>query len=156
MLHVPNPPEKIIPKRELLITLEKEAPDFLGELLRLEVPESNDRLAVPVIETSDKTTASEANRSLLDAYITETCHHEPGYVISLAEFYEAFIAWLDPSERFNWSSKQKVSQEMPDRFPKGRLSTTPTWHWGNISFKKENDLKSLLIAVGDKLVPKEK
>lgn len=134
MLHVPNPPRDQIPKRKLLAMLEKEAPDFLGAIIRLEIPESNDRLNVPVIETDDKIAASEANRNALEVFIAERCYYSPGSAISLTEFYKTFIDWLDPTERFNWASKQKVSSKMPDKFPKGRLTSNSTWHWGNISF----------------------
>lgn len=152
MLHVENPPKKQIPKRDLLQILEKEAPDFLAEMMQLELPSSNDRLFIPVIETSDKRAATEANKSALEVFIAEKCYYAPGYYISLADFYRTFIEWLDPSERFNWASKQRVSRAMPDKFPKGRLSKNPNWHWGNISFSPPKEKRKRLVSVNNVLV----
>ncbi|MGI0016509.1 MAG: primase-helicase family protein, partial [Nitrososphaera sp.] len=54
MIHVGDKPTEQVPKRFLLRQLEKEAPDFLGAIMSLEIPESESRLRVPVIETTDK------------------------------------------------------------------------------------------------------
>jgi hypothetical protein len=154
MLHVPGPPDVVIPKHTLIQQLKKEAPDFLGEILRLEIPESDDRLNVPVIETADKVVASEANQTSLEMFVREKCHTAPGEVISIAEFYSTFVEWLDPSERYQWT-KQKVSKFMPSRIPKGRLTTSPHWHWGNISFSESrNPQATPLVIERDRLVPK--
>lgn len=134
-LNVAEEPEKLIPKAELLTLLEKEAPDFITAILNLELPKSDDRLNLPVIETEDKADAMDVNRTPVEVFIKEKCHEVPGKSITLQEFYEAYIAWLDPLDRVNWSNKQKVSRAMPDRFPKGRLSGTSSWSWGNISFE---------------------
>jgi hypothetical protein len=49
MLHVQERPENQVPKRILIKQLEKEAADFLGALIVLEIPESESRLRVPRI-----------------------------------------------------------------------------------------------------------
>lgn len=155
MVHVPDLPDGPIPKRVIIEKLEKEVADFLAELLRVEIPDSTDRLRIPVIETPDKVTAAEANRNALQVFIDEKCFYAPGYAITLKEFYERFIAYLDQAERFNWSSKQKVSANMPAKFPKGRMSNNPNWHWGNISFTEPDEERPKFVAHNDKLYPED-
>lgn len=147
MIYVPEL-EEVIPKRDLIQRLEKEAPDFLAEILTLEIPQSNDRLNLPILATDDKLTATKANQSLLELFIDEQCHYIPGSVISVAEFYDEFHKWLDPNDRYDWS-KIKIGREMPKRFPKGRLTTNAQWHYGNISFSAETVPSKLLTQHKD-------
>jgi hypothetical protein len=152
MINVAHKPENPINKRELMKMLSLEAPDFLGALLRLEIPDSNSRLRVPVIVTDDKITAEHASRNLLQEFIDECCYYSPGSVILLGEFFEHFINWMDPTQRVNWT-KQKVSAAMPERFVKGKAFGS-SWHWGNISMVQptEEDLKkSPLISINGTL-----
>lgn len=146
LIHVPQQPVTPIPKRELLRSLDKEAPDFLGALLKLEVPPCRDRLFIPVIETDDKVAATDANKNALEVFIDEQCFFVPGECVLVGDFYKTFMEWLDPTERFNWASKQRVSKVMPDRFPKGRLSTSSHWHWGNISFTDKQPNGKIFVA----------
>lgn len=139
MIHVADKPANQIPKRTLIQQLEKEAADFLGALISLEIPESESRLRVPVIHTADKMASARNQRNALRDFIDEKCHKYPGKAIKLSEFYDRFMAWLDPNDRMYWTSKQKVSQSMPDWVIKGRLSHDINWHWGNISFEEPTE-----------------
>lgn len=155
VINVAEPPTESIPKETMLHQLEKEAPDFLAEILRLELPPSNDRLRIPVIRTAAKDQAEAINKTALDYFIEESCHYYPGETIPLGEFYERFIAAIDPVERLKWSSKQSVSSAMPSKFPKGKLSSDSTWRWGNISFDPPPEfinMKNYLVAYNDKLI----
>lgn len=135
MIHVkPLEVEQLIPKKQMLILLEKEAPDFLAEVLRLELPLSNDRLNIPVIRTADKVQAEESNESELETFIKEVCHYVPGKVILVSEMWDRFREWLDPSSVHLWT-KVKMGRAMPNRFPKGTLSNSPYHHYSNISFE---------------------
>lgn len=159
MIHVAEPPSTEIPKRMLFRDLEKEGADFLGALVSLEIPESGTRLRVPVIETQDKASAKEANETPLQLFIRERCHEFPGRCIKLADFYDNFIAWLEPSQRAHWSTKQKVSGQMPAQFPKGRLLGDSQWYWGNISFDTPTEVEksgSKFIPLADKLILESK
>lgn len=152
MIQVSTKPEETIPKRLLLKQLEKEAQDFLGAIVHLEIPESDSRLRVPVIETSDKIVAQQSQRTSLQEFIDEVCHRAPGYTVTLAEFYERFLSWLEPHERPHWHSKQKVSAHMPDWVIKGRLTNNPSWHWGNISFDPPKEERPPFIVANERLV----
>lgn len=153
MIRVAERPATEIPKDRLLKQLEKEASDFLGALMNLEIPESPSRLRVPVIETNDKIAAANATRNEVQIFIDERCHAFPGAYIELGRFYEEFVKTLDPTVRPHWSTKQKVSNAMPDWALKGKVGVT--WCWGNISFEKptEEDLKRpSYIIVRDNLM----
>ena len=59
----PINPLELIPKKKLIPLLEKEASDFLADIMNLELPPSNDRLNVPVIETDDKVMLQRLNET---------------------------------------------------------------------------------------------
>jgi hypothetical protein len=141
-----------IPQRQMDILLSKEAPDFLAEVLRLELPEPNDRLNIPVLDTDDKKQAMSANETLLETFIKEECFEIPGVQITKRKFYEAFIAWLEPNDRFDWTV-QKISKTLPDRFPQGRNAVSSEHSYGNLSLIQQ-DPKEPLVAVNGKLMKK--
>jgi hypothetical protein len=155
MIHIPEKPGKEIPKDVLFAMLEKEAADFLGSIIKLEIPEASGRLRIPVIETQDKIIAAAQQRNALEEYISENCHHHPGEKIPLAEFYDKFFSALDPGDRPNWSTKNSVSKAMPDWVTRGRWPGSSQHCYGNISFKKplENPPKPLLVCVDGFLRP---
>jgi hypothetical protein len=139
-----------IAKREIFILLEKEAPDFLAEILRLELPRSNDRLNIPILETTDKITATQANQTLLEVFLEEQCYQVDGESIQFSEFYDTFVKWLEPNDRYDWT-KIKVGRAMPSKFPKGRNPANAQWMFGNISFSDIQPTKPRLVLKGDKL-----
>lgn len=158
MLHVVDlDPLEMIPKRQLLQLLEKEACDFVAALLNLELPPSNDRLNIPVIETPDKMQAAEANRSLLEQFIAERCHYVTGEMISIKEFYMNFREWCDPAYVDKWS-KIRIGREMPIKYPKGRSPKDGQFHYGNLSWTPHDPSEPVLpeLVVNDKemLVPR--
>jgi hypothetical protein len=152
----PLNPEEMIPKRQLIPKLEKEAPDFLAELLNLEIPLSPDRLNIPVIVTQEKTIAEDANKSHLEQFIDDLVHHVTGRMIKFSEFYEKFIDWLDPMERALWT-KNRMGRELPPKFPKGRSTRFQGQHFiGNVSWKAYEEGETLLprlIRKGEFLEP---
>jgi hypothetical protein len=137
-----------IPKRELLIALEKEAPDFLAELLNLEIPPSDSRLNIPVIRTVAKAEIEKTNRSAALQFLDEKCHYVPGQMILLGELYEAFLGWVDFTERGEWG-KTRFVKMIPPQFPKGRSKSTGQHFFGNISFDPKAEKKTRLKAWTD-------
>lgn len=129
--------DTIIPKKILLPLLEKEAPDFLAEILNLEIPLSDERLNLPVITTSDKIRAMNINESDLMVFISEQCIPSPGCMIKFSDFYDEFISWLDPNDIQKWS-KKRVSAELPTTYPHARLRKTGHFHIGNIWWKNQD------------------
>lgn len=144
---MPLDPTEMIPKKIIMPMLEKEAADFLGELYAVELPPSNDRLNVPVIVTAEKAEAERMNETPLQAFIRDKCHAVSGARISIAEFYEAFQRWCDPTD-LNYWTKIRVGREMPQQFPKGRAKESGHFYYGNISFTP--------FTPGDPVLPKLK
>ena len=156
MIHVEEAPKVEIPKRLLMESLEREAADFLAACLNLDIPESGSRLRIPVIETVDKINAAQLQKNSLTIFLEECCYYAPGHAVKISDFYDRFVAWLEPLERLQWSTKNKVSAGMPDKYPKGRLSSNPSWHYGNISFDLPTNLSEKpFILVGEFLRAKK-
>jgi hypothetical protein len=152
MIHVDQiDPLDLIPKRELFSRLEKEAPDFITELLALEIPPPHSRLNIPILITEDKKTAEILNQTDIERFISEKCHFVPGEIIKFSDFYDRFLEFLDPAEVGRWS-KIKVGREIPPQFPKGRIMTlNAQFYIGNISWTAMEPTKPKLVCVGDKL-----
>jgi len=147
--------EHMTPKRELMEALQKEASDFLASVLKLELPRSEDRLNVPVIDTKEKRVIARSNQNMLELFISECCFETPGQKVRISDFHMEFLSWLDPGERYQWS-KPKVSKMMHPRFPKGRDPQNSQWCYGNITFDKNLQplIPYTLNERGDTLVPK--
>ena len=124
-------PTQLIPKKQIIPQLEKEAPDFLADIINLELPVSNDRLNVPAIETEDKHLAQRLNQTPLESFLSEKCRNINGKMIKFSDLYDKFMEWLDPSEAHNWS-KIRVGRELPPSYPKGRIRETGQFYIGNI------------------------
>lgn len=129
-------PMDMIPGKRLVPLLEKEAPDFLGELMALEIPESDDRLNVPVVSTDDKLVAEKLNLNPLEIFIQEHCATCNGNTIKMSEFYDKFVSVAFSDDASKWS-KIKVGKLMPRKYPKGRSPKDPNWYLGNIRWASE-------------------
>ena len=132
VIHVPEL-KVAVPKRTFMEDLRKEAPDFLASVLKLEIPRSEDRLNIPVLESQGKQEIVKTTYNLLQIFIEENCFRKDGHFIKLSEFHKKFQEWLDPGERFYWT-KHKVSKMMDASIPKGRDPATRQWCYGNITF----------------------
>ena len=132
----PLDPTMLIPKKQLLPMLEKEAPDFMAELLSLELPPSLDRLNVPVIMTEDKGMVQSLNKTHLELFLDEKCRSVPGKMLKFSDFFDKFQEWLDPNEVHRWS-KIRVGREIPPNYPKGRSHVSGQFYLGNIAWTGE-------------------
>jgi len=131
-----------IPEIRFFQLLEKEASDFLGSVMSIEIPPPDSRLAIPVIETQEKKTVSALNMDVLSAFIDECCFKIPGALVKYSDFYDKFIAWLEPEEVPNWT-KIRVGRELPRQFPKGRnMSDKAMFYVGNLSFSENVSINS--------------
>ena len=148
----PLDPLQLIPKKQLIPLLEKEAPAFLAEILSLELPASMDRLNVPVLLTEDKTMVQQLNKSHLEMFIDEKCRAINGKMIKFSDFFAKFQEWLDPNDVHRWS-KIRVGREVPPNFPKGRAHENGQFYLGNMAWtgekdETEKDLPKLVIRDG--------
>jgi len=148
-------PLEMIPKKKLFPLLEKEAPDFLAEILGIEIPESNSRLNVPIIETQAKASVQKMNQSSLEIFIEEMCEVAPGQMLKVSDFYNKFFNWLEPGEQDKWT-KIKMNRALPPEFPKARRRIDGQHYIGNIWWAGQpvdNKEAKRLIASGKYLVP---
>ena len=140
MIQVPAIPEgQMIVPRELENRLRNEAPDFLAYLLKTEIPFSGDRLRIPIINTAEKAEAQEQSKTALEKFIDKECYYVEGSVVEFGDFYSRFHEYLETSERDYWT-KVKVGRGLPLVFPKGRLTSNPSIHIGNMSFEKKEHM----------------
>ena len=132
------PPDALIPKRDLRQLLVKEAPDFLGALLAMDIPDSRDRLMLPVIRTQEKEEAEFENMNLVEQFFKEKIFKIDGAYISAADLFKGFTSWCDPADAMSWS-RNKFGREVPKWVPKGRLTKTKTQDtfYANISLKED-------------------
>ena len=132
----PLDPLDLIPRKKFMPLLEKEAPDFLGDVLSIELPPSNDRLNVPVLETADKDIIQQLNMDPLETFLNDKCREEPGYVVKFSDFYDAFRSWVDPNVVNQWSNI-RVGKNLPPHYPKGRVRKTGQFYIGNMAWQKD-------------------
>lgn len=137
MIHVGKIPlADLIPRKAITVLLEKEAPDFLAEVLNLELPISNDRLNIPAIETEDKIMAQQLSKNEFEIFLDEHCNKKPGAILKFGDVYNRFLEKCDPQQAGRWS-KIRVGKELPHCFPKGRSHKDAQFYIGNIEFIRE-------------------
>lgn len=144
-------PVDLIPKKQLIPMLEKEAPDFLASILSLEIPPSHDRLNVPVLTSEDKIIAQQLNQSQLETFMQDKCRYVNGAMVKFSDFYDKFIEWVDANEVHQWT-KIRVGRELPPQHPRARVRKTGQMHIGNLTWigddKIDETLKKLVIIDG--------
>ena len=143
---------EIIPKKQLIIDLEKEANDFMASVLNVELPLSGDRLNIPVIMTNAKLLAEGNNQSDVEAFFKEQCHYVQGSYIKYDLLYEKFTHWLDPNEVYKWT-KIKFGREIPDRYLKGASGIEHNQTVvANISFDPDTPPAKRFVLVDGKIM----
>ncbi len=148
----PIPDGQKIPKKQIIPMLEKEAADFLADVMALELPASNDRLNVPCLMTDDKAKAEIDNQSDLDFFLAEHCCYAPGWAIKYEELWDKFFEKLDANQASKWT-KQRMGKELPPQYVKGRLKATGQYWIGNIAFGRiPTDKFGNKISLDDKMI----
>jgi len=147
--------EEKIPKKEMLIKLEEEAPHFMHTLLNVELPRARSRLNLEVVDTYKRRQSQDMARSALETFINVQCHFAPGEKVLFSEFYDRFMESLDPEDRFEWS-KKKVSISLPSDTPSGASGGKGQRYIGNLSFAPAKDPDgAVFICVNSRLKLKE-
>jgi len=149
MIYV-DPPEQEIPKHILMERLVEEAPHFLHTIMTLEIPPTNERLRIPVVETGLKEDQARANRDELTEFLEDVCSPIDGEVIQISKFYEAFFNWL-PLERHQYWNQRTVKGKLPAKHPTGRYTGEGQIHIGNLSLVAVEKTKARLERRGDRL-----
>lgn len=135
VLSVKSLKEGLIPKRELNILLQKEAPDFLASLLSMDIPDSKDRLMLPVIVTNEKKAAEFESMTPVHQFLKEKTVAVDGAFVSCGELLNAYNLWA-AVEGHDILTQNKFGREVPaGAYPRGRIYATGTQdrYYGNIS-----------------------
>jgi hypothetical protein len=156
VLYVDTLPNDVkVPKRELWAALTKEAPDFLSALLNMDIPDSRDRLMLPVIRSAEKEAAEFNNMGPVDQFLKECTFQISGNVISAEDLYNEFLKWIGMEEGMHWN-KNKFGRAMPHSIPRGRVGSSQQRHYGNISLNKDALPTDKLFQSGLFLVKEKK
>ena len=142
----PVEPLELIPKKILIPLLENEASDFIASIINLELPPSNDRLNVPVVETSDKQMLQKLNETPLERFINDELTPCPGLMVKFGDFFSRFMDWLDPEEKHNYS-KIRVGREISTQYPRARKRGSGQFYIGNIRWNHEPAMKLAKLTV---------
>ncbi len=129
----PLDPLELIPKSRLEEALEREASDFLGAVLTLELPEPVSRLSIPVLTTLEKVSIEIENQNQLLKFMQEKMQFAPGVLIPFIDFMIQFHKWLPPEEINNWG-KITVSKKVPMQFPGSSHKICKGSHHNNKTF----------------------
>lgn len=147
-----SPLESSIPKRELFKRLMKEAPDFMGVIMSVEVPECSDRLRIPIINTVEKIQSEKQNFNAFEEFLDEQTFEVPGEKVLYADLWAKFSKWLDPNDAHEWT-KIKMGRQLPLKYPKGRvLSEGAQFYVGNLSFDESAPITPRFILRAQNLV----
>jgi len=128
----------LIPKRDLAQLLAKEAPDFLSALLSTEIPDSRDRLMLPVIQSADKLQAELDSMTPVEAFWKKFVKEVDGAFEVAIDVYSAFKQYVSdtygPEEVHKWSLN-KFAREHPTHIVRGRIAATKSQAqcYGNIT-----------------------
>lgn len=144
---------KKITKSILLAKLKKQAPDFLAHILRIDLPEPDDRLNIPVIATEEKKQAQAANRTILEEFLSECTFSVDGEMVKMSEIHDRLIEWLPPSLVNEWTIIRFGRELVKLGFVKGRdMKRQAQWYIGNMSLTNVPSTRSKLVLDGEKLV----
>jgi len=133
---------EIIPSGAMETRLIKEAPDFLAEIFRMNLPHCDGRLGLPVIQTGEKQAVQASNRNELDEFLVNHCEQCNGNLLKYSEIYDKFIEWCDPDMAHNWT-KIRFGKSLPPKYPKGRKQGNSQHYIGNLRWKEDTSIPAL-------------
>lgn len=122
-----------IPKPELFERLVAEAPQMLYQLFKMELPPSNTRLRIPVIDSEIKSDIQDANKDVVQEFLEEHCEYAEGWVTGISALMREFMSTLSPDEQMNWNSRALLKAIPLGQFTKGLYSVET--HVGNLKLK---------------------
>jgi hypothetical protein len=133
VVHVP-PLFEIIPKNKLLVQLKDEAPSFLATLLDTTIPETADRLRIPVVNTPEKEMQQELNEDALTSFCRHNIVEVDGETISFREFYNKFGSTLTQRDKGFWTTR-RVALKVP--YVRGKMGEFNEVHLGNVAWESK-------------------
>lgn len=150
-----NPIKDLIPKAIMERRLREEAPYFLRTVLLTQLPEPIDRLRVPPLTSDAKTELERMNMKPVEAFAADSLKPCPGSVVSLKDFYEAYLTHCQGNGR-EAESQIAVSRQLrvrSDIFTIGRYKGNQTYI-ANVTMDMTAKIGEMLVLNDkDRLVP---
>lgn len=84
--------DRKIPKGLMETRLMEEAPFFLRTILTIHLPDSHDRLRVPMLASKDKADLESMNQKPWESFASETLLKCSGNLVKFSDFYESYFA----------------------------------------------------------------
>ena len=150
MIYIPGL-EQVIPKAQLLELLEKEAPYFLEQLLSLDIPDSGDRLAIPVLDTNEKKEIQDMYFDPVREFMAECTFPADGHMISMKDTFAKFCTKLSPSSRPYWTPG-RFSKNLSRDYQRAVYGKARTYHIINRSLEEKNEKRNPLVIMGGRIV----
>jgi hypothetical protein len=154
MLYVPAlSVDQEVPKMILKKQLEKEAPHFLRTLMDLEIPDTDGRLRIPVLQTHNKEMLEALNTTPLDRFLDEV-YYKRGHKVLFSKFVTKFHESMPVEERAFWTSN-RITRNLPSqKHPTGKWGGNGDTYIGNLSFEKHAEEDVELVLHNRRLRPK--
>jgi hypothetical protein len=125
-------PIDLVPKFLMEQQLKDESSFFLAAILQLDLPPTDSRLRIPVLDTASKLSIASASMNELDAFIVEHCRPCRGGTIKFSEFFDQFRQNVVDTSKW---TKHRVSKGIPpDKYIKGRSRSDNQLYIGNITW----------------------
>jgi hypothetical protein len=123
----PLPKDSEIPQEILLHKLEEESPQFLGHMFAIELPDPISRLAVPCIDTYQKSAIMQSTTTPMQVFINTCCEVRLGVATRSKSLLAAFHQWLGDEDDIAKYTITQWHKELPPLHQKGLV----TWEGGN-------------------------
>jgi hypothetical protein len=143
-------PVNIIPKKILFDKLINETPAFLYSLLSIEIPESEDRLRLPVISTSEKEVQEELNETLIETFVKNYCWPVNGHMILFEEFCQKIQTIMTPQDAVYWTPR-RIAFALPPNIIRGKVGEWNKTALGNLSWDRDVKPDGKYIRIKDRL-----
>lgn len=112
---------KYIPKGILEQALRREAKHFTTYLINIKIPQSNDRLRIPILNTQEKEMVEAINKCPIASFLDMFLEDAPAQCLLMKEVFEEFMRTLDASEVSAWSLA-RFRNSLPANIIRGRFT----------------------------------
>lgn len=134
--------DKQIPKPVMDKKLREEAPYFLRTILTTHLPESKDRLRVPMLMSAYKQALEEMNQKPWEAFATDYLKPCPGGLVKISDFYNEYVKYcqLNGVHSEKYKSFVQLLRNRGDKYLIGMGKGNQNYI-ANVSFINDNDTK---------------
>lgn len=129
----------VMPKTVLYERLIAEAPDFIADVMSIELPEPDGRLNLPVIETFAKQQVQSSNMDEVQTHMTNNYERCDGCYVMYGELFDEFLQLQGPGADTKWTLIKFGRELVKHGYMKGMLPRISNkWVIGNIRKRDSN------------------